>query len=177
MLLSWQWPWYDRRFVFFMVGVIAGELSKQAWFARISPRSWNIAALTFFTITVGYTLGGMAFGYIFDSFSSFSNWLNGYGWWLAPAFMLAVLATAFANGLTERFFTTRFLRFMGQISYSYYMLHIFIELIFRDLIGARSPLAFLTLQLLILAASTASHIAVERPAQRLAKRISRKLLP
>lgn len=177
MLASYFDPGYDRRFVYFMGGVITGELYKRPFCARIPARWWNICGMALLMLGLGFTFGGqMLHQYPFPGFGSFMNWLSAYSWWFLPVFMLVVASAAGADGLTRRFYASRPLCFLGHISYSLYMLHIFIDLIFRDLFPQRGLLAFLALQCLILAAATASHFAVERPAHRLARRISRKLL-
>lgn len=95
---------------------------------------------------------------------------------VVPLFLAGLLlALALAAGLPGNPLTTRLLHYLGEISYSTYLVHFLLYIVFKILFVAdpanvAPPLIGLFL-LLTLAASIALYHGVERPAQRLLNRL------
>lgn len=90
--------------------------------------------------------------------------------YLPPAFAAALLALALDKGPVARFFASAPLRWLGDVSYSTYLAHFFLFVLFKLVfVGDDLQLTWLGLAgylALVLAASAALYTGLEKPAQR-----------
>jgi len=159
------------RILEFFLGIIACHVWK-AWLAR---RRWAVSTATIFEVLcTGVCVGGfMVLAYrtwlvgLFGE--NVANYLRHAG--AAPAFALLIMVFANQMGYLSRFFGTRLLVLLGEISFSVYLLHrIFLDCIAQWHVrlthqGWSDGLLFAAFWLAVLVASWTVWRCVERPAR------------
>jgi hypothetical protein len=135
-----------------LVGFMLGTLACVIWQAARSPRAWPWALFAAGWIALGSVAGWPETAIV------------------PPAIVTAMLALTYAKGPLARFLSSRAAVWLGEVSYSTYLAHAFLFLVFKLLfvdaslqIGWAGLAAYL---LLLLIASWTLYRLIEKPAQR-----------
>lgn len=136
----------------FAIGVVIGNLWL-LWRGQRAGRNAGVCAL----VAIMLLTAGIGLGRAEPAF-------------LPAAFAAALLALALDQGLIARFFASRSLRWLGDVSYSTYLAHFFLFVLFKLVfVGDDLQLGWLGLAgylVLVLAASAILYAGLEKPAQR-----------
>lgn len=135
-----------------LIGFMLGTLACMIWQAARSPRAWPWALFAAGWIALGVEAGWPETAIV------------------PPAIVTAMLALTHAKGPLARLLCSRAAVWLGEVSYSTYLAHAFLFLVFKLLfvdaslqIGWAGLAAYL---LLLLIASWALYRLIEKPAQR-----------
>jgi len=152
-IVSWPYPILLRPIVgHFFVGCLAAFLVKR-FAPRIVSVWWVLLALGVCLVVAKLELNSV---------------IDGYTWWAAPYFMLILAGAAYDQATRRRY--PRALVLLGEASYSIYLVHYGLIVVFAFTVHYYRPLASkapnvtLTLvALTILAVGILVHLAIERP--------------
>lgn len=156
------WPAFARGLSGFLAGWAAWRLS-------IAPNRW---------VPPTWLAGALGVGVLVVAFA-FARFIAEPPWFCLPLLPLLIYALAVSPGAAGRFLSLPPLMWLGDISYSTYMLHVPVLLIMEQVGGVGralgGPLVWMTICLAVsLPLGEASYRLFERPAQRLIRGLRRK---
>ena len=164
-------------FLFFIGGVIICELNKHIISkARISFSFADIISCSLLFTLLGYIAVRWEMHHFpFATADIFRGWVRVHGTWFVPLFMLFVVAVKKSNGVSSYIFSSRVMRFIGNISYSLYLTHITVICIFMGYFHSHSPLTFLSLLLALVGIAYVFYTIIEKPFNLLGKKLAAKI--
>lgn len=158
---KWQSYWVNafRGLVGFMAGwVVYSSYVSNDWLARACQRSFDVLVAAFWLGVVG----------------AHFNWWNMQA--VLVLFPFLVLGATAETGILQRALSSRAAHFLGEISYSIYLVHIVLYVTFLLYVGPPDQWTFRTYAMLIgstMVVSTALHYGYERPMRSLIRKIGK----
>jgi len=155
-------------FLFLIAGFFSGVIFKKYDFNQIKFVNWDIvaiASLLAFCFCIG----------IFHFSALPLEQLLSFVWILAPLISIGILSIGLSKGWISWLFANPLSRFLGQISYSLYLVHSFII----NMVSSMFP-KFLQVSLLafflVFGVAWLFYILIESPCTRLAKNVSGRIM-
>jgi len=156
---------------FFIGGIAAGLFQHLPASRHMLPqRLWNIVATVALCLTV-------MVAELFPPVASPDHILWHHTWFFSPVMALATLSLAYATGITQRLFSCRASRFIGHISFSLYL--IFGNVFYAGKYYLHTDLPSLNIfisALIAVMVSCGLYMAIERPFNRLGRKISMAIM-
>lgn len=164
-------------YAYFFSGVLAGVFyttsamhhPKIRFYANLIVISYLVILLTY----IGYNTAHQSFP--FKRMQAFLLWQNSYGVYFAPFYVLFLLSVVYCTGWVQWLFSNPVMHFLGTISYSLYLSHIFIIYISNDYNNVRDWIFFILLMAEILGAAILLQLIVEKPFNSFGKYIALKI--
>lgn len=170
IIMAYHYPEisFYTKLSFFFTGSMAGYWYKMHGAHQLfPPYIWNVIAL----LAIGaFTISPTIISWkIYDY-----PWQNA----LFPGILLpvALLAIIKSSGWITPLFTTRPLRFLGAISYSLYLVHVYIMSHIYEWFSGHIVSGLAVLLVLSITTAWILHISIEKPLQLYGKKLSKKIM-
>jgi peptidoglycan/LPS O-acetylase OafA/YrhL len=149
-------------FAFFAAGAAAGAAYKSNFLTKVKTVYWNILAGVCVVANIFVV-------YDFRYLNIAGQHIWTYGWAYAPLLALSLVSIAKSKGAISRLFAHPASRWIGERSYSVYLVHFFV---IQAFVVAAIPVSWFILPAVFLVALPFYYF-IERPSARLAKRAGR----
>ncbi len=153
--------------IFFLGGITAAYLLKHTNTKHhVSRRVWSYAGVSSLAIIF------LILAYSPADINQAHAALYNNSIFLAPLFALCVLSIALSDGIVKHIFANPAARFLGKISYSMYLTHIFVQTMQDELFPPYSEHAGIMF-ILVLVIASIFYVLVEQPFHQLGKKLAK----
>ena len=167
---------FTQFYLFFFGGVLAGLLTNPATFNReIKISCADAIVFSLVALLLGYIAYGLINHYTtFKSVGDFRSWMRINGYCLAPIFVFFILSVQKASNTTKYIlFSNPVMRFIGKISFSLYLSHVFVICIFVYYFKSYNFTSFILLSGIIILIAFFLFKFVEEPFNHVGKTMSK----
>lgn len=161
-------------YLFFIGGVLAGLLLNPSTFKKkITIACPDAIVFTLLALLFGYIAYGLINHYVtFKSPEHFRYWMRRNGYCFAPLFVFFILSIEKSSKTIKYvFFSNSVIRFIGRISYSLYLSHVFVICTFMYYFESFSINSLITLSSLVIIIAYYLYILIEKPFNNLGKKL------